>query len=827
MIFAADFEGHRIAPGNQFPRPVCLSWCEIIPCAAAPGGYRPGAAGVMTATDGVRWLFDALDSGGCWVNFGVAFDAGVAIEHSAVGGIDREAMLRTCVAAYERGDVVDVALRQGLWEIATDTFAATYDAGSIAARCGTPTQPDKSEEWRLRYGELDGVPIEQYPQRAYTYARDDAIAAAEVFCYQQHLRMVGSPYFPGRDVFKDEGRQARKALALKYLSATGLRSDPNIVARYRAHLESQMAEWRDVLIPTGLVYRKYQADREAIADAARAAGSVVALTPTGKPSLTKTVLRQCADPRVRAFADWPMSAPYLVREGFATETFHIAEDAAKKRLAEAFRKLGKPVPLSATGAAKATSGVTSEIELAYASLDQDACEKSKDKPLATLSKYKSAGHKLSTDFSMLEQAAAGPLHAFYRVLQRTGRTSTGKDDRGGSKGNLQNMPRESGVRECYVPGDWVDAINALLEGWEVSWDDFQAVALRGGFGLIAEADWSAVELCTFSDICYRVLGWSALGDMINDGTDAHLMIAKEIAGVSYEVALERKEANDPEIDRMRTAGKGVQFGCKGGMGAEKFEQYAWNNYRVDCDSIPGGAARLIELHHKIVPEMSHYTEWVKSHAREPGVWGTKYDIVQPWSERLRAGLGYTDAHNSPFQGLASDLAGVALWDNFLATQGVGPLGKGDPIFGARPALFTHDSIANYQPHTWDLERHITAAERLGEIMSAAARKVIDRCPSVAEPCLQTRLSKMAKPITRKVNGKKKLVGVWDPHDQARKQAEAYLTDPETWLNAADAGVFTLEDFLRKKKWPPCIIEDTLNPPTTVRSYHGTAIATAA
>jgi DNA polymerase I-like protein with 3'-5' exonuclease and polymerase domains len=69
-----------------------------------------------------------------------------------------------------------------------------------------------------------------------------------------------------------------------------------------------------------------------------------------------------------------------------------------------------------------------------------------------------------------------------------------------------------------------------------------------------------------------------------------------------------------------------------------------------------------------------------------------YLVVQPRSGRVRGRCSYTEACNSPFQGLAADAAGETLWRLFLANM--------DPrsaLYGCGQVLFAHDENVTEAP----------------------------------------------------------------------------------------------------------------------------------
>ena len=112
-------------------------------------------------------------------------------------------------------------------------------------------------------------------------------------------------------------------------------------------------------------------------------------------------------------------------------------------------------------------------------------------------------------------------------------------------------------------------------------------------------------------------------------------------------------------------------------------------------------------------------------------------MAQPRSGRIRGNVGYTDGANSPFQGLAADLAKDAIWhitqECFL---------PGSPLFMCRVVLFMHDEIILQAP----VEIAAEAAERVSQLMLEAARRWCPEVPTKAAPWISLWWDKRAKPV---------------------------------------------------------------------------------
>jgi hypothetical protein len=223
------------------PRLVCLSWAD------------EGAVGLLGREDGLVWLRRMLaDPGVLLVGHNVAYDLGVACA-------EQQSLVPLAFAALAAGRVSDTKIRQRLADIATglregkggkefvvedDGTArlATYSLKDLALlHLGKVVE--KEDTWRVDYHQLDGMPVELWPEEAKAYARGDAQATLDVYLAQ--AKAFGT--------VPDEAAQVRYAFARHLISLWGLRADPEAVARLRTDLEKEQAEARPRLVEAGLV----------------------------------------------------------------------------------------------------------------------------------------------------------------------------------------------------------------------------------------------------------------------------------------------------------------------------------------------------------------------------------------------------------------------------------------------------------------------------------------------------------------------------------------------------------------------------------------------
>lgn len=212
-VIAFDTETFLFCPGNMAPRIVCLSWAD---------GER---SGLLVGRDNIEsWLHLHLDNPDVFlVGHVVAYDAAVSL--AAFPSVWQK-LWRT----YQNNRIVCTAIRERLLDIAAGEFRGhwagrqwvkhTYSMADIAARRLKKEVEKGDDTWRKRYGELDGIPVEQWPKEAIDYAIGDAVTTLQIY-YDQEARSNRSSYrMPTQ--FED----TRADLALRLMSVWGVETDP-------------------------------------------------------------------------------------------------------------------------------------------------------------------------------------------------------------------------------------------------------------------------------------------------------------------------------------------------------------------------------------------------------------------------------------------------------------------------------------------------------------------------------------------------------------------------------------------------------------------------
>lgn len=243
-LFALDCETWLVRPGRSAPRLVCVSskWDHESPI-------------LSHREDREQWLQEfeegldlALSEKALFVNQNVAFDFRVLLTQLRTwvlaGELSPETFQSYCERVwqlYANDRVRDPMISAILVSIALGepqsvgarkaAKLGTFSLGSLARRyLGEEIGGKEGDDaWRLRYNELDQVPIKLWPRAAHDYAIDDPGWAIRV--YQAIREYMGGTRPPG------ELRALRASWTLGLMGAWGVRTDGHYVAALQHHLE--------------------------------------------------------------------------------------------------------------------------------------------------------------------------------------------------------------------------------------------------------------------------------------------------------------------------------------------------------------------------------------------------------------------------------------------------------------------------------------------------------------------------------------------------------------------------------------------------------------
>ena len=396
-----------------------------------------------------------------------------------------------------------------------------------------------------------------------------------------------------------------------------------------------------------------------------------------------------------------LQAAALVRADGSKDT-----KAAKARMVAICAEAGLPVKVTKTGKDKGLEGAEA-IAAGYVALDADACASSGDPTLRKYARYTSLSSLRARGWRLLQAAQAGvPVQARFDVLKETGRTSCSKGDVKVGRplmafgDQIQNMNRDPGPRECYVP--------------------------RAG-SLILSVDFTAAELHTLAQVCIWMGIGSNLAPVLMSDRDVHLNFGAQINGWDYDWAAAHHKTR--QVKDARQMAKVPHFGFPGGMGIAKFRQWAAATYDVVLTEQQ--AQDLKGYWFAAYPEMRAYFRIISDMCDRGD------PLIHFKSKRYRKNIWFTNACNSYFQGLAADMGKAAGWELARACYLPGSI-----LTGCRIINFVHDE--------WILEvpedtAHECAMEVV-RIMDAAGREWCPDVPCSSEPALSRRWRKGAEPV---------------------------------------------------------------------------------
>jgi DNA polymerase I-like protein with 3'-5' exonuclease and polymerase domains len=285
-MFAYDTETHKFGNGNWAPPVVCLTWSD---------GDDSGIVLREQIVAEVGPVFEDEDT--ILVGHNTAYDNGCL-------SATLPELMALFWAAYDEGRIHCTRLRERLLDIAKGntgqkTRQRSYYSLDRLAKNRAGMVLDKSNTWRLRYEELDGVPLEDWPEEALDYAIDDGIATRRVFLHQS-----AEADALGYEAFEAESaRQAAFDFAMHLMHVWGVRTDPVRVEELAKATEEHIKELRELLTREGILRVNGTKDTKKVKARVAAALASPPTTKTGQIRTNKETLAKCADPVLDAVVD--------------------------------------------------------------------------------------------------------------------------------------------------------------------------------------------------------------------------------------------------------------------------------------------------------------------------------------------------------------------------------------------------------------------------------------------------------------------------------------------------------------------------------------------
>lgn len=784
-VVAADSETHLIQDGLLAPPGVCWSFAD----------QTQGGELVEEFDAGLRRLELLLRSNAVLAGANIAYDFAVACAE-ALGGryLGRPELLPLVFDKYERGEVFDVLIGVALDAIAGGHLFKDPSTGQSLRHAPTVEQraagkqgkvskrysleiatrlllgrenAKANDEYRMRYHELEWLPMSAWPPVAVQYPKDDA---RNTFDDAAALIIKGRNLGPmQRHPWTHQTHEARAAWAMHLACVHGLRTDPVAVEALAAKVDAAYQKDRDTFRESGLL--RVGGAKDGKKNTAAIKRKVIEAYAVGNTEVcTAEVLLVDAIKRYEAGT--------VVRcNGGKVPSPKSGNLINCKACGGSGLKYPAAVPLTDKGGIKT---------------DRDTLSESGDPLLEEFALVSETEKLRGTYIPFLRVGVVKPINVRANVLVESGRASY--------DGLIQLLPRGGGIRECFVArtGPCGFAGNACTCGVCV---------------VLCSVDYAALELCTLAQVCLWVVGESRMAEAINAAKDPgvlHTLFGAKLLGVAPDEFKRLVKAKDKNAVFGRFNAKAANFGFPGLMGPAKLtiakrkegirfcvtsgraptcpdcqgqckclgmdkhcsERHCrrcfgrgaicgvekvteWNGRPIPptCLTCIEVATELREGWFEQWPEIREYFKWVKSH---DGVSDGLATIESPGTGYVRGGLNASSLANHSFQHLAAKGAKHALWKVSRECYTV----RDSPLYGTRPVIFAHDEILSEIPFA---VRH-EAAYRQAQIQREAMREFVPDVHVGAEPAIMRRWFKEADTLIDPDSGK---LTPWSPEEAKR------------------------------------------------------------
>lgn len=722
---AFDTETWLIEPGRLVPKLVCLSYADST------------YAGLLRGDEALDYFLAMLRDAPEIVAHNAPFDFAVMAEYSRSRGHDAlPALFRAC---NERR-VYDTQIAEKEHAIGAGHLSALPDGSpmrdSHGKVCGYTLEwltyyhfqarAKDNDEFRLRYRELDGSPLEAWPPNAVQYPIDDACNTLDV-----RKSQAKNNYLNAHDV----APRTKYALALHLGAIWGMFVDD---AEVHA-LEQRTRATRDAGFADFTKFKFFKTDSK------------------GKISRDQAVIKRA------------LACAYDVDQKL-TPCERCGGDGHKAPRALAGGKLSKAkrancAECEGTGLNLADVVTIPRTEGGAVSIGRDALEEADDDNLSNFAKVIATDKTFSTYLPFMRRQRKGedlsaclgrsPVITLKpNALLETGRVSY--------HDVIQQFPRKGDERSCF--------------------------RARPGH-VMYSVDFGSLELVTHAQSLLWICGYSKLADVMNAGGKPHDMLAATLAGISdAEYAKRKKETRlvnlrqaakpvnfgapggmteltmtltqrkqgpdtpcelgptwiEGDDGRPVRGYKGLRFcilvGGAARCGIKKIGKYKKRETVPVCEACVLCAKDVLAAWQLQWPENAQYFEWVNQQIEDYGA------VIQHGSKRRRGNLEYSQTANTMFQELGAEAALQSLWA-VCEQQYTRPE---SPLFGSRGTLFAHDELIGEARE--EVGHEVVTAVKL--TMEATLKKV---CPDMAnavsaEETLMYRWYKQAK-LVRDRNGR--------------------------------------------------------------------------
>ncbi len=166
---AIDFETHLIGNGAVFPQPVCLS------------AYDGKETFLFNSDDGRAFLKTHINSS-LIIAHNAVFECGVIVTHYPE-------LSEAVFNALDNGLIYCTKINEALWNVQREKALMKLTLADLVLHYFKKdiSASKTADAWRLRYSELEDVPISEWPREASQYAIDDSIWAYKLHAIQKDI----------------------------------------------------------------------------------------------------------------------------------------------------------------------------------------------------------------------------------------------------------------------------------------------------------------------------------------------------------------------------------------------------------------------------------------------------------------------------------------------------------------------------------------------------------------------------------------------------------------------------------------------------------------
>jgi DNA polymerase I-like protein with 3'-5' exonuclease and polymerase domains len=234
---ALDLETHPFGPYNKAPKIVCMSWADkddnrIVKDTVKEAMYY----NLKAAINGDLLL----------IGHNMAYDMSCIVSNYPE-------LMEMVFQAYEANAIVCTAIREKLLDISIGAFFKDkYSLAELTEKHFDVTLDKGLDTWRLRYAELEKIPVREWPEPAKEYALKDAKYTFDLFLSQEQKCKKENYFLPTQ--FED----TRADFALTLMSDWGVTPDQDRVLKFWNETIEEQHTLADIVQKAGLGrgYRK-------------------------------------------------------------------------------------------------------------------------------------------------------------------------------------------------------------------------------------------------------------------------------------------------------------------------------------------------------------------------------------------------------------------------------------------------------------------------------------------------------------------------------------------------------------------------------------------